>query len=49
MNELFILIPLVLVALRPWVPSNRVVLWVGGFLGVTLAAVKDMPAVMRLG
>ena len=42
-------IPMVLVAMRPWVPSNRVVLWIGGFLGVTLAAVKDMPAVMRLG
>lgn len=41
-------IPLLLVALRPWVPSNRVVLWIGGVLGVTLAAVKDMPAFTRL-
>jgi len=37
-------IPMLFVALAPWIPSNRVVLWLGGFACVTLAAVKDMPA-----
>lgn len=41
-------IPLLLAALRPWVPANRAVLWIGGVLGVTLAAAKDMPAFTRL-
>ena len=35
-------IPMLFAALRPWVPSNRIVLWIVGALAVTLAAVKDI-------
>lgn len=37
-------IPMLLVALRPWLPSDRRVIWIIGLLSVTLAAVEDMPA-----
>ncbi|MBV8545129.1 MAG: hypothetical protein JO093_21335 [Acidobacteria bacterium] len=36
-------IPMLLVALRPWLPSDRRVIWIVGLLSVTLSAVEDMP------
>lgn len=36
-------IPLIFVALRPWLTEKRQILWIGGLLSVTLAAVEDMP------
>jgi len=36
-------IPMLLVALRPWLPSDRRVIWIVGLLSVTLAAVEKMP------
>jgi hypothetical protein len=36
-------IPMLLVALRPWIPSGRLIIWIVGLLSVTLAAVEDMP------
>ncbi len=41
-------IPMLLVALRPWLPSDRRVIWVVGLLSITLAAVEDMPAFSRV-
>ncbi len=36
-------IPMLLVALRPWLPEDRRLFWVIGLLSVTLAAVEDLP------
>jgi len=36
-------IPLLLIALRPWLPKDRRVIWIVGLLSVTLSAVEDMP------
>jgi len=34
------LVPLMLVALKPWLPSNRVVMWIGGTACVSVAALR---------
>ncbi|MEO6259375.1 MAG: hypothetical protein ABIP63_03460 [Thermoanaerobaculia bacterium] len=40
-------IPALLVAVEPWLPPNRWVLWTVSLFSVTLAAVEDMPAFIR--
>jgi hypothetical protein len=40
-------IPMLLIALRPWLPSDRRLIWTVGLLSVTLAAVEDMPFFSR--
>lgn len=44
---LVLVIPMLLVALRPWFPEDRRVVWTIGLFSVTLAAVEDMPFFSR--
>jgi hypothetical protein len=41
-------IPPLLVALRPWLPEDRRIMWTVGILSITLSAVEDMPVFTRL-